>query len=224
MNRLIKSFNPRFSALPNDVFQKISIKILDIGCGIRGARSAKKVAENIWYEGVDQISLNDDLIRDNQFDKYWCIDLNKSGLDAIQNEFFDVVICSHVIEHLNDGPRVVEDLSSKVKLGGWIYLEWPSDNSKYFPIRGLGLNFYDDPTHVRTYSYADIARQLEDIGFEIIRAGFRRHALRMLFAPLLMIKNCIKLSFQQGKPVFKLYEFWDWTSFSYAIVAKKARL
>ena len=123
------------------------------------------------------------------------------------------MISSHTIEHLEDGPRTVAQISTKVRPGGRIYLEWPSVESETFPIKGLGLNFYDDRTHIRTFAREDITAVLTEAGFDIEYSGFRRMWLRMLIAPLLVIRRSLKLR------RLVLYDAWDLTGFCYVIRA-----
>jgi hypothetical protein len=117
------------------------------------------------------------------------------------------VISSHAIEHLEDGPRAVVQVCRKVPPGGRIYLEWSSVESETVPIKGCGLNLYDDGTHIRTFSRADIAAVLTAEGFDIEYSGFRRMWPRMLIAPLLLIRRSLNL--RRLVP----YGLWDITGF-----------
>ncbi len=140
-------------------------------------------------------------------------DLNAEDLSFLPDGSFDYVISSHTIEHLEDGLRTVAQISTKVRPGGRIYLEWPSVESETFPIKGLGLNFHDDGTHIRTFVREDITAVLTEAGFDIEYSGFRRMWLRMLIAPLLVIRRSLKLR------RLVLYDAWDLTGFCYVIRA-----
>ena len=85
--------------------------------------------------------------------------------------------------------------------------------SETFPIKGLSLNFYDDGTHIRTFAREDITAVLTEAGFDIEYSGFRRMWLRMLIAPLLVIRRSLKLR------RLVLYDAWDLTGFCYVIRA-----
>jgi cyclopropane fatty-acyl-phospholipid synthase-like methyltransferase len=113
-----------------------AITLLDVGCGIgEYVETFKKY--NIQFTGVD---VSQEMV-DNA---------NKAGHNAIllddlkkQNDLFDIVFISHVIEHL-DSETLVEFLNfyiGKLKKDGILILLSP-----------LGVdNFYYDITHVRAY-------------------------------------------------------------------------
>ena len=84
---------------------------------------------------------------------------------------FDVVFCSHVIEHLPDPQAVLTELSRVCNAGGYVYVETPSARSI---LAFLGGRFWDDPTHVRPYSPAALRWLGEQIQMEDIRCGYRR--------------------------------------------------
>ncbi len=88
---------------------------------------------------------------------FYEIDLssNLKELDVIPNEFFDCLILSHIIEHLENGEDVLLHFFPKLKRGV-IYIETPSLLSTYLLNLKIGLNFYSDPTHIKIYPFADI--------------------------------------------------------------------
>jgi 2-polyprenyl-3-methyl-5-hydroxy-6-metoxy-1,4-benzoquinol methylase len=112
------------------------VTLLDVGCGI-GEYAAIFSENNIQFTGVD---VSREMV-DNA---------NRAGHNAIlldelknQNQLFDIVFISHVIEHL-DSASLVEFLNfyiGKLKKDGILILLSP-----------LGVdNFYYDITHVRAY-------------------------------------------------------------------------
>jgi ubiquinone/menaquinone biosynthesis C-methylase UbiE len=48
--------------------------------------------------------------------------------DDIPSEYFDVVLCSHSLEHYDDPKRVVESFRGYVRLGGYLVLILPIEN------------------------------------------------------------------------------------------------
>lgn len=209
---LLRRLNPRYAHLPAPP-QDGPFRILDIGAGPEDGRIARTLFPSAHVEAVN-IAVPADAQRD-AFDVYHRRDLNEDDLSFLPDNGFDYVVSSHTIEHLEDGPRAVALMCRKVRPGGRIYLEWPSVESETFPIRGLGLNFYDDATHLRTYPRADIEAILVAEGFDIAYSGFRRMGLRMLIAPLLVLRRSLKLR----RPV--LYDLWDFTGFCYVIRATR---
>jgi SAM-dependent methyltransferase len=162
-------------------------RLLDIGCGNHSATVTKRYFPNCVYYGVDKDNYNND---DRDFalmEKFYRIDLETGGLESLPNDFFDVIMCSHVIEHLHNGLEVVGKLSSKLAPGGKIYIEFPSLASLKLPSMKGTLHFCDDPTHVRLYSVLDVCNVLLDGGVRIVAAGRRRDALMTTLFPLVFV-------------------------------------
>ena len=77
------------------------------------------------------------------------------------------------------------------------------------------LNFYDDKTHKKIYDRNLIENIFLKNGFEIIRSGVKRDALRIIFLPYMIIKSLIRDGYIRGRA------FWDLLGYSYYILAKK---
>ncbi|WP_391572835.1 class I SAM-dependent methyltransferase, partial [Cohnella sp.] len=93
---------------------------------------------------------------------------------AYPESSFDVVLCSHVLEHVPDDQKAMKELYRVMKVGGWGILQVP-----------IIMNIdhtYEDPTitspedryihfgqedHVRVYSKGDYIARLEGAGFEV---------------------------------------------------------
>jgi SAM-dependent methyltransferase len=207
---LTRHLNPRYAYLPAPP-DGAPFRILDIGAGPEDGCIAKALFPAVHVEAVNIATIEH--ARGDAFDVYHQRDLNVDDLSFLPDGSFDYVISSHTIEHLEDGPRTVAQMCPKVRPGGRIYLEWPSVESENFPIKGLGLNFYDDGTHVRTYPLANIEAMLTAEGFRIEYAGKRRIWLRILLSPLLIIRRSVKLR------RLVLYDAWDISGFCYVIRA-----
>ena len=78
------------------------------------------------------------------------------------DDSFDLVVASHLIEHLRHPIKAFEEIVRVCKPEGHIYLEMPSDRSAQVSIRNAGIagfyNFWDDPTHQRPWSPRSIFR------------------------------------------------------------------
>ena len=193
------------------------LKILDIGAGSHSASITKKWFVNSLYHGVD-ISRNyynneEDI---SVMDKFYLMDLTKLDFDEIPNDYFDLIILSHIIEHLYNGDKVIEALMSKLKQGGVIYIEYPSFKSTKLPSMRETLNFYDDPTHCRIYSLIEIYNLLMKNDFKILEGGVRRSWINISLVP---IKSLIQLI---SKGYIRAGVMWDICGFAeYAIAIKK---
>jgi len=188
--------------------------LLDIGCGNHSSKITKKYFGKVSYWGIDKEDYNidhDDILL---MDKYIKIDLASQKLVTIPDNFFDVVILSHIIEHLPNGLDVLLELTEKIKVGGKIYVEFPSIKSLSLPsIKGT-LHFCDDPSHVRLYGIKEICNLLLSRKFKIIKAGARRDLIRICFLPAFILARIMKGTYDASV-------FWDISGFASYVYAEK---
>lgn len=166
------------------------LKVLDVGCGNDSCKLTKFWLNVDQYHGVDKSYWNGQKEDYARMDKIFFLDLDENALEDLPEQFYDVVIFSHVIEHLANGYSVLGRLGSKVAPGGVIYVETPSYRTLNFP-RAIGfLNFYDDVTHKRLYDVHRIIDTLMDKNLEVLRFGTRRDWLRLiLLSPVAVVLN-----------------------------------
>ncbi len=212
--RLRRILHPRYADLPAEWFRR-PLRVLDAGAGpVDGLLARAFLAPGSRFEGVNIVPLAEGSSERAAFDVYTVADLDESDLSFAPDGAYDYVICSHTIEHLRDGLALVPLLARKVAPGGLLYLEWPAPSSERFPVRGLGLHFRDDPTHVRPYALAEVLAALESSGLAVEYAGPRRHALRIALAPALTLYHALR------RRQVKLYDLWDVTGFALVVRAR----
>ena len=191
-------------------------KLLDIGAGNHSASKSKWIFPNCSYFGVD---LNKNYNNDDKdfaaMDGFYQMDLTKLNFQEIPTNFFDAMCMVHVIEHLYNGDLVIENLLSKLKSGGHIYIEYPGLRSTKLPSMHGSLNFYDDSSHVRIYSVEEIEQLLTRHHFTIINKGTRRNIYYLLSMPFRIVGHWLK-----GKKL-KGNIFWDLLGFAEFVEAKK---
>jgi SAM-dependent methyltransferase len=198
------------------VFKNNEFRILDVGAGNHSATLAKKYFPNCKYYGIDiSKDYNNDENDFQSMEIFWEKDLTKLEFSDIPNNFFDVILMTHIIEHLINGEFVLDALLKKVKSDGYIYLEYPSKRSIHFPSMKDTLNFYDDSTHVRLYDINVLNKIIESNGFSILKFGIRRDISNILAIPIRIIYNMIKKRYIPGGV------FWDLLGFAEFIWAKK---
>jgi SAM-dependent methyltransferase len=79
-------------------------------------------------------------------------DLSKEAL-PFEDDMFDLVVASHVMEHLERPLEFFADCLRVCKPGGIVYFETPSERSLWLPGNPhnlddfYSLSFFDDPTH-----------------------------------------------------------------------------
>lgn len=181
---------PKYKYLYKE-FKNKDFTILDVGCGIHSASIIKSIFKNSKYYGIDKNVYNsaDEF---KLMEKFYNIDLENDSFNDIPDNFFDVIILAHVIEHLSNGLSVIERLIPKLKKGGVFYIEFPSIKSLNFPSMKGTLHFCDDPTHKRLYDVKEISNLLLANGFKIIKAGNLRDPIRVILFPAILISSLIR--------------------------------
>ncbi len=149
--------------------------VLDVGCGHGALGHALKCSGNAKY--VIGIEKNPDAanVARGYIDDVICTDVQVFALE--QEDFFDYIILSHVLEHLYDPIRVLEGLKRSLKREGRIIVGLP--NIRYWRIL-RDLIFFDkweyceagilDSTHVRFFTLKSAKRLFEQADFSIIRS------------------------------------------------------
>lgn len=205
---LLRRLNPRYGWLSDTARRRIAT-VLDVGGEGQDSFLAAAYLPGSRFTALN-IAAPGSLAAGARFIR---CDLDRDGLASLAGRRFDYVICSHTLEHLKTGSGLIDGLADLVAEGGCLYLEWPAERSQRFPFRGLGLNFYDDPTHVTSLTLRHAQERLEARGLTILTAGPRRNWLRAALAPLLFVKSVIR--FRR----LVLYDFWDWTGYADRVCA-----
>jgi SAM-dependent methyltransferase len=181
-------------------------RVLDLGCANGSPTTTKEFYPSIYYVGVDLRAPTSPADLKN------CDELKILDLDTITGrEFaansFDVVLMSHVIEHLHEPLNVLRCAASWVKPGGVLYVETPGEKSLTLPSMSGTLNFYDDATHLELYDVRLIKDQLGDT-WKQISGGYRRQLRRVVLLPFYLARG-IALKLDKG-PIL-----WDVTHFAW---------
>ena len=123
--------------------------VLDVGCfGWRLAGQA--LAQRVQLVGADlreppgrPLGVGYASIKDNQI--------------STPDSHFDLVVASHVLEHVVEATGFMRELVRVAKPGGRIFMEAPSElacvpSSSNDPSDHRFLGFWDDPTHIRPWT------------------------------------------------------------------------
>jgi len=169
-------FHPRFIFLKN---ARYNATVLDLGAGSGGLATwcdwSSPKREDIRMYAVD-------MIKGALFDRY--VDFQLCNLDSnalkFEDDFFDAIIGSHVLEHVSDETALLDELRRVARKGARVYLEVPTPESQSLPSRQLfldaginvsTLNFFDDATHLRTFSLEKLSSLLRQTGFKVLSFG-----------------------------------------------------
>lgn len=183
------------------------IKILDVGCGNSSASKFKDFFPEMQYWGIDRVNYNN---REEDFSamyRFVQADLENDSLLQIPDDYFDLVIMTHVVEHLRNYKGVLLKICDKVKTGGYLYIETPSEASVNFPSRLGILNFFDDPTHIIPVPLDEIKKIIESKSMEIMCNGQRKSPRELLFFPLVILTDLVHYKTVRGGSLWNLYGF-----------------
>lgn len=102
---------------------KNGIKVLDAGCG--EGHLIEKLNKKNFYYGVDitDIALQKAKKRCPHAE-FYKMDLSKIDFN---DGFFDVVICTEVLEHIFDYKKVINELKRVLKKDGYLILTFPNE-------------------------------------------------------------------------------------------------
>ncbi|NNJ55163.1 MAG: class I SAM-dependent methyltransferase [Bacteroidia bacterium] len=191
-------------------------EVLDIGSGSHSATITKKHFPSCHYTGVDRDQNYDNDPADvANMDNFIQLDLTELQFDGIKDNHYDIIVMSHIIEHLYNGDEVVRLLQTKLKKGGIFYVEFPCEASTKFPSKKGTLNFYDDETHVRIYSIEEVSSIFKTGGFNVLKSGKNRRLINILLMPIKIVWQKLRLGYVKGGV------YWDWYGFADYVVAKK---
>ena len=110
-------------------------------------------------------------------------------------------------------------LAYKLKTGGLIYVETPSERTLSLPSAAGFLHFHDDPTHKRLYGTLEMANALLAADCEILRGGTRRDPFgTLVLGPVGVLYNLYFL-LRHGR----LYgnPLWDLLGVAVHVLAKR---
>lgn len=191
-------------------------RILDLGCGEGRHAISAYMVKNLDAVAID-LSLADLGITRERFQQFVEPD-NKakslviSAADGahlpFQDETFDRVICSEVLEHIPDYQAVIKELRRVLKTGGVAAISVPS----YFPewvCWQLSDAYHEVPGgHIRIFRERDLRRDIEQAGF----ICYDRHRAHSLHVPYWWLKCLLwrEQGERQAKIVDWYHQFLTW--------------
>ncbi len=117
-----------------------------------------------------------------KFENYYTANLKGKNIDfeidlskKIElKDKFDLIICNHVLEHIQNDISALENIYSMLSEGGMAILQTPYSkiiDQDYFINKKLSpeenLKFYGQNDHVRIYSKKSLINKIKNTGFEL---------------------------------------------------------
>lgn len=165
--------------------------VLDVGCGDGSLQHLLNVSHraDVTSHAVD-INKSMHLPKKVIFTR---VDL-EAGKLPFDDESFDLIYCSHVIEHLTNALDVLDDIVRCLKVGGELIIRVPSERS--ISGRSFGLpvrrnfigNFYDDPTHIgRPWSPQSLYRYARYKSLAVCHCKYNTSLIAKILFPFALI-------------------------------------
>jgi SAM-dependent methyltransferase len=145
-------------------------RMLDVGCG--DGRLVRKAQELGWdAAGVDFDPLAIEAGRRGG------LNVHTGRLEDLHfpDDSFDLVLMSHVIEHLYDPRRTLSEISRILRAGGTLVVTTPNAGGAGHRRFGSDWVHLDPPRHLRLFTAANLRTLVESIGFhpKKIRSSLR---------------------------------------------------
>lgn len=143
--------NHRLNCISNEIPNTTGLKILDAGCG-EGHLIEKLFSKNRknFYYGIDasEIALKKSAARC----PYAELDLSDLTATRFPDDFFDVIICTEVIEHVFNYDGTIEHLKRLLKNGGYLIITFPNEITWTISRFFLGRRPVKVPDHINSFT------------------------------------------------------------------------
>ncbi len=88
------------------------------------------------------------------------------------DEYFDYIICYHVLEHIVKDAQAISELFRVLKTGGTAIIQTPFKDGDIYEDWSIvskadRLKYFDQEDHVRIYSANGLAERLQSAGFQV---------------------------------------------------------
>ena len=156
----------RFNAMLARRYGKKGTRLLEVGSGM--GHLVGSLEDTFETYGMD---LN-----------HWAVKqskavINKTSLETasaqelpFKDGAFNVVIIKHIVEHLPDPQKAINEIGRVTEKGGILILATPNLDSLLKPWKGDKWIGYQDPTHISLKRPAEWFSYIEEAGFKIKRS------------------------------------------------------
>jgi 2-polyprenyl-3-methyl-5-hydroxy-6-metoxy-1,4-benzoquinol methylase len=167
-----------FSRIRNDIIELIqcnNCNILEIGCGEGNTLvELKKQGKAKFVAGIDIVDLN----QSSKLDKFILADVENDNID-LPEEYFDIIICADVLEHLKDPWNVLRKIKKFLKPNRILLASIPNirEIKTLIDIAIKGdFKYVDagilDKTHLRFFCKKNSIELFESTGYKIEKITF----------------------------------------------------
>lgn len=159
---------------------KRSLKVAELGCGVGTTLAVGREKYGWEVAGFDSSYQASEVAR-----RVYGVRVGVREIESNLPELrtFDVVILSHVLEHLRRPDKLFRLLRLLMKKEARLVVMVPNAGSLGVKVFGLRWRGFDAPRHLRTYSKRGLLGQLKQAGFTVIhekRFSFRDDAAHLV--------------------------------------------
>lgn len=140
-------------------------KVLDIGCG--DGEIIEAMSKKGAYDCYG-IEINKDIAKQGQQKNLKIYAGSFEECDAFKDDFFDLIIVNHLIEHVTDPEALLKKAWQCLKPGGWMIGETPNTDSYGRKILKGKWSGYHVPRHIHLFSDANLSFLFGKTGFSVI--------------------------------------------------------
>ncbi len=97
---------------------------------------------------------------------------------VFEDNMFDVIMCNHVLEHIDEEQKAMKELLRVLKPGGWAILQVPIDYQRDITFEDNSVTsqserekIFGQYDHLRVYG-KDYTQRLQNAGFSVIEENF----------------------------------------------------
>jgi predicted SAM-dependent methyltransferase len=135
------------------------------------ARKMLHIAPENCFEKLFRSTIGDGYITADLFNPNVMVKMDIMNIQY-EDETFDIIYCSHVLEHVSDDKKAIKEFFRVLKKGGWAILNVPIIRDKTFEDSTITSpeersKHYGQFDHVRAYGL-DYIDRLREAGFEVI--------------------------------------------------------
>lgn len=94
---------------------------------------------------------------------------NQRSKDMFKNLYFDIIILSDFIEHVNDPRKILKDLRKIIKKDGIIIIQTGDADSLWARLMGKNWHFFAPPQHLYFFSKSTLTKLLSQAGYKVVR-------------------------------------------------------
>lgn len=168
--------NPFYYSIPTRVRDKAFIKmlqpaykdkILDVGCGL-GYFTNLLASRNALTDGIDIDKECIKYCRKYMHGRYRAGDIHEL---PYSNEYYDKVLCTEVLEHVNHNELILAQIYRVMKKGGILVASVPCSEGIFGKLfKNIGHNSVDENTYEyhwhKGYTKDELVKLLEENGFK----------------------------------------------------------